>query len=114
MLCHCVGTHGVRNIQISSPHAGSVRVTGSFTDDSSGSGILVIIATHSDVLYHKATRDSTLMSTLISGIPGGNCTISVFVIEQNGMPFERVATLPKSLAVETGMKLKISVSMTKI
>ena len=86
-----------------------MRVTGNFTDDSSGSGILVIITNQFDVHYHKAKRNGILMSTLIIGIPGGNCTVSVFVIEENGMPFERVATLPRPLAVETGKKLKMHV-----
>ena len=36
----------------------------------------------------------------VPGLAGGEYGISVFVVEENGLPFERVATSPKLVAVE--------------
>ena len=97
------GTHDFRDISSSSLHPGEVRVTGSFTDDSTATGVLVIVIGDSEVIYHKASRDGTdkIKETLITGLAGGEYSISVFVVEENGLPFERVATSPKLVAVET-------------
>ena len=80
-------------------------MTGSFTDDSTATGVLVIVIGDSEVIYHmhKASRDGTdkIKEILITGLAGGEYRISVFVVEENGLPFERVATSPKLVAVET-------------
>ena len=77
-------------------------MTGSFTDDSTATGVLVIVIGDSEVIYHKASRDGTdkIKETLITGLAGGEYSISVFVVEENGLPFERVATSPKLVAVD--------------
>ena len=99
-----LGTHEIQNISVnSSSKPGEVRVTGSFTDDSTATGVLVIVFGDSEVIYHKASRDGTdkIKTTLITGLAGGEYSISVFVVEENGLPCERVATSPKLVAVET-------------
>ena len=97
------GTHDFRDILSSSVDPGEVRVIGSFTDDSTATGVLVIVFGDSEVIYHKASRDGTdkIKETLITGLAGGEYSISVFVVEKDGLPFERVATSPKLVAVET-------------
>ena len=37
----------------------------------------------------------------VVGLLGGNYSMSLFVVEENGLPFERVATSPKHVAVES-------------
>ena len=37
----------------------------------------------------------------VPGLASGEYGISVFVVEENGLPFERVATSPKLVTVET-------------
>ena len=78
-------------------------MTGSFTDDSTATGVLVIVIGDSEVIYHKASKDGTdkIKGALITGLAGGEYSISVFVVEENRLPFERVATSPKLVAVET-------------
>ena len=84
-------------------------MTGSFTDDSTATGVLVIVIGDSEVIYHKASRDGTdkIKETLITGLAGGEYSISVFVVEENGLPFERVATSPKLVIVETSKIVQI-------
>ena len=79
-------------------------MTGSFTDDSTATAILVIVIGDSEVIYHKASRDGTdkIKETFITGLADGEYSISVFVVEENGLPFERVATSPKLVAVGRG------------
>ena len=77
-------------------------MNGTFTDDSTATGVLVIVSSDSEVIYHKATREGSdkIKEVVISGLVGGEYSISVFVVEDNGLPFERVATLPQLVAVE--------------
>ena len=84
-------------------------MTGSFTGDSTATGVLVIVIGDSKVIYHNASRDGTdkIKETLITGLAGGVYSISVFVVEENGLPFERVATSPKLVAVERGLIVRI-------
>ena len=99
-----LGTHEIHNISVNnSPQPGEVRVTGNFIDGSTATGVLVIVIGDSEVIYHNASRDGTdkIKETFITGLAGGEYSISVFVVEENGLPFERVATSPKLVAVET-------------
>ena len=76
-------------------------VNGNFTNDSTVTGILIVVIGHSDVYYSKATRDGdSVQYRIITGLPGGSYNISIFVMEENGLPFERVATVPKPVIVE--------------
>ena len=44
----------------------------------------------------------------VTDLLGGNYSISVFVVEENGLPFERVATSPKLVTVETSKIVQIN------
>ena len=100
---YIVGTHDIQNISVTSPQPGEFRVTGDFIDGSTATGVLLIAIGDSEVIYRKASRDGTdkIKETFITGLAGGEYSISVFVVEENGRPFERVATSPKVVAVET-------------
>ena len=99
MGCY-TGTHDFRDISIS-PFTGAVRVTGRFTEGSPATGVLVIVSGDSDSYYHIATRDgSDIQEATITGIAGGEYSVSVFVVEENGLPFERAATVPSHLSME--------------
>ena len=90
------GTHDIQNISVTSPQPGEVRVTGDFIDGSTATGLLIII--------YSLTNDSNvhyIVGGHNSGLAGGEYSISVFVVEENGLPFERVATSPKLIVVET-------------
>ena len=84
-------------------------MTGDFIDGSTATGLLIIIyslTNDSDVHYIYIARGSMLQQSKsvdmnVTGLAGGEYSISVFVVEENGLPFERVATSPKLVAVET-------------
>ena len=42
-----------------------------------------------------------MFDTVIEDLAGGDYGVSVFVIEENGLPFERVVTRPKVVSVST-------------
>ena len=87
-------------------------MTGDFIDGSTATGLLIIIyslTNYSHVHYiaedyESQQRKSTDMN--VTGLAGGEYSISVFVVEENGRPFERVATSPKLVAVETSKCLQ--------
>ena len=94
------GTHDFWNISIS-PFSGAVRVTGRYIEGSPATGVLVIVSGDSDSYYHIATRDgSDIQEATVTGIAGGEYSVSVFVVEENGLPFERAANLPSPLSME--------------
>ena len=78
-----------------------MNVSGIYTEGSPATGVLVIVSGDSDSYYQIATRDgSDIQEATITGIAGGEYSVSVFVVEENGLPFERVTTVPNRLSVE--------------
>ena len=106
-ICLLSGTHDIQNISVTSPQPGEVRVTGDFIDGSTATGLLIIIyslTNDSDVHYITGGSTSQQPRNVHVSVPGladGEYSISVFVVEENGLPFERVATSPKLVTVET-------------
>ena len=102
----CTGTHDIQNISVSSPLPGQVRVTGDFIEGSTATGVLGIIVNvdHFEIRYHNVIMVPKVNVTVtvlgmhvegvISGLAGGQYRISLFVVEENGLPFNRVATRP--------------------
>ena len=101
-LHYYLGTHQFQNAVSSSLNPGELRVTGTLTKDPTATGVLVIVSSDSEVIYHKATREGSdeIIEAVISGLAGGEYSVSVFVVEDNGLPFGRVVTLPQLVAVE--------------
>ena len=89
---------------MSSPSPGLIRVTGDFIDSSSATSVLAIIysADSRNNIYYVisplSTEEETLM-TNISGLPSGQYNVSVFVLEENDLPFNRSASTPRSVLV---------------
>ena len=100
------GTHDLQGISISSPSAGVMSVIGRFVDHSPSTGILVIVSGDSDTRYHMSSRcGSGSHEVTVSGLAGGEYTVSVFVVEENGLPFERAAIIPEHLSVENSKNM---------
>ena len=96
----------------SSLNPGEVQVTGTLTNDLIATGVLIIVSSDSEVIYHKATCEESdeIIEAVISGLAGGEYSVSVFVVEDNGLPFERVATLPQLVAVERSKVVCVGIS----
>ena len=105
IICNIhVGTHDIQNVSVSSRIPGQIRVTGEFIQESMATGVLVAVinATYSE--HHLISRDDSRngIDGVISELPGGQYTVSVFVVSEDGLPFHRVATKPRRTSVRNG------------
>ena len=92
-------------MSISSPSPGEIRLIGDFINGSKATGVLaVVILSTSKVLYHLVQRERSGLHVdgTIVNIMGGDQVVSVFVLEENGLPFTRTASTPKVVSVMHG------------
>jgi hypothetical protein len=77
-------------------------VTGDFIPGSSAIGILIVayLADNESKImnYHFIHRFNVRTTTSISSLPSGQYMMSVFVVEENGLPFNRSATTPRNVS----------------
>ena len=103
-----IDTHDIQDIQIYSPSSGQVRVSGVFVQGATAMGILVIIYpldhVNLNMYYFEAFKAmiTNVITTTITGLSAGQYGISVFILEDGGLPFNRSATAPKRLFVQNG------------
>ena len=101
LACHnYIGTHDIQNISVTSPQPGEVRVTGDFIDGSTATGLLIIIYSANNTEY-QLFQVRVKLEAVISGLLGGNYEVSVFVVEENGLPFSRAASKPKQITISS-------------
>ena len=96
-----LGTHDVQHVVINSSLPDQIRVTGEFVDESSATGVLLIIydiTNESDTHYHVITKqpEQNSISMNVAGLTGTEYGVSVFALE-NGLPFPCVVTSPKNV-----------------
>ena len=89
-------------------------MTGDFIDGSTATGVLVIVS-NPDIFYHLIKRESSHLhvDSTIPGVVGGKHSISFFVVEENGLPFNRIASMPKVVDVQNGKNMAIVITCTK-
>ena len=101
------GTHDIQNVTVKYFGPGKIRVAGDFISGSLAIGILVIVYSPSNgttIQYRFIPRSATFIPmTVLSGLPSGHFTATVFVVEDNGLPFNRSATAPINISVCEGM-----------
>ena len=87
------GTHDIQNVSVtSSERTGEPQVFGDFVTGTSATGALVIVYSDELTRYHLAPRGgSWRLDTTIPNLPSGTYKVSVFTIEEDGLPFERVS-----------------------
>ena len=77
---------------------------GKFNDGSAVAGVLFVVyslTNESDILYHainKRNEQNNNISINVTGFIGTEYVVSVFALE-NGLPFPRVVTLPRTVTV---------------
>ena len=74
-------------------------MTGDFVDGSSATGVLAIVSSNMNTYYYLIRSDKLTLQESISGVVGGEYIVSVFLLEEDGMPFERVASKPRAVSV---------------
>ena len=89
---------------MSSNRPGTISVTGDFIDGSFAIGLLIIVYSSgidSNVYYQFIPR-SGLLVTDVSGLSGGQYKVSIFVMDDSGLPFNKSATAPKNVTICEG------------
>ena len=81
-------------------------MTGDLINGSTATGILAVaysLTGSSGVHYqmHTVEGDQQNFEYVIEPLAGGEYGVSAFVVEKNGLPFERAATKPKFVSVST-------------
>ena len=94
-----IGTHGIQNVTVDSPQPNEIRMRGDFIDQATATGVLLIVYSLSDESdVHYIAFDKRLKQDIdvnVTGLAGAEYYgVSVFALE-NGLPFDRVVTLPK-------------------
>ena len=81
-------------------------MTGDFINGSTATGVLAVFVdfSTSKIFYHLIKRGSKKkqFDGTIQGVVGGEHSISFFVVEESGLPFNRTASMPKVVTVENG------------
>ena len=97
-----LGTHDIYNISVTSPSPGEVRVTGYLIDGSSTIGILVVVysVTEDSCVHYKFVPHDTKQHevyAVMMGPSNGLYKVTVYVMEESGLPFQRAAGRPRSV-----------------
>ena len=81
-------------------------MTGDFINGSTATGVLAVFVDiyTFQIFYQLIKRGNNVyqFATNIRGVVGGEHSISFFVVEESGLPFNRTASRPKIVAVENG------------
>ena len=80
-----------------------IRVIGHFIKGSTATGVMIAILNTSEINFHMLIREEHQLelNDIISSV-GGKYRISTFVVDENGLPVNRAATMPHSVIVEKG------------
>ena len=99
------GTHDIQNISVTSPLPGQVRVTGDLIHGSNASGALVIAYSARNIYYlFSPYPNKYLVTATLSDLTSDQYQVSVFIVEKNGLPFNRSAAVPKNVSVNRESK----------
>ena len=102
------GTHDVQNISVTSPVPGELEVSGYLLQHGTAGGLLVMLYSldlnkNNDRYFQivrKSGTDNNSISAKYQGLNGGHYGVSVFILEENGLPFGRSAASPKIVDIE--------------
>ena len=99
-----LGTHDIQGVSITSPLPGVVRVTSNFIQGSTTTGVLVAVLTTSNIYFHLLTRRGNQLRDewTVSNVVSRNNYVSTFVVDKNGLPFNRIAIIPQYVIVVEG------------
>ena len=81
---------------------GGVTVAGDFISGSLAIGILVIVYANDLNIRYDFIPHSEIPKAFVTSLPDGRYEVSVFVVEENGSPFRRSATIPRNVSLHEG------------
>ena len=76
-------------------------MTGNFISDSLAIGILIIIYSpdNDSYIHYQFIPRSDIPMTTMSNIHDGQYRVSVFVVEENGLPFNKSTATPRNVSI---------------
>ena len=83
-------------------------MTGDFIPGSSAIGILIVVYSANNdsnnimIKYHFMHRSNIYRTITMTNLPSGQYEVSVFVVEENELPFNRSATTPRNVSLVEG------------
>ena len=84
-------------------YSGGINVTGDFIPGSLAIGILIVVYLADNdsntIKYHFVHHSNIHRTITMINLPGGQYKVSIFVIEGNGLPFNRSATTPRNVSL---------------
>ena len=102
------GTHDVQNISITSAIPGELEVSGYLLLHGTARGVLVmlyfldlnLINYRYFQIVRRSETDNNIISAKYQELNGGHYCVSIFILEENGLPFGRSAISPKVVEIE--------------
>jgi hypothetical protein len=91
----------VQDISITGSFSDTIRITGNFIPDSPAAGVVVAVLSISEVSFYLLRRERNRLHNegILSNVRGGQHMVSVFVMDQTGLPFNKAATIPQNVVV---------------
>ena len=93
-------------------------MTGDFIPGSLAIGILIVVYSaddESNIDYHFIHHSNVHTTTSMTNVPSGQYKVSVFVVEGNGLPFNRSATIPRNISInERKLHIPIIIMMWNV
>ena len=76
-------------------------MTGEIIANSALTGVLVIIISNSEQIYRLIPRqfNELYFEATLAGVAGGEYSVSLFVVEENELPFSGAASWPQLVSV---------------
>lgn len=104
-----LGTYDIQNISvIATDQPGEVVMTFDLIHDGTALGLLVIAYSDSDTDVHLIVANSRPRTQLnLTGLHNDTYTFSVFCIEDDGLPLNSTAALPRRVSNITGTQGKL-------
>ena len=73
-------------------------MTGDFIEGSTATGVLAAVLTIHGIQFFSFVGGNAAFTNLV----GSQYNVTIFVIEDSGLPFNRTATIPQSVSVASG------------
>ena len=94
-----IGTFDVQNIQLSTNISNAILIDCDIIEGSQATGVLIIaysMADFADIRYEVVVREESRVQAVLSCLQGQSYTVLLHVLNENGVPFDRPASLPLS------------------
>jgi hypothetical protein len=112
------GTFDIQDIQVTTNSSGSIIVNCALINGSQAAGVLIVAYSISDIseIYYKVAQrnDEREIQAEISCLPGQSYNVLLYVIDENGLPLKKAASLPLTRSFNNQQYVDTSTDQCKI